>query len=403
MRIFPVEINFSKIKTFSNVNTKKIPFRGSTNSCDTFSKSSPKTNEDYLKKLASDLSKELNKPVSADKLSSIMTKEEILEELPKLSEQNYIATKENIENGIFQADLHSHSLHSDGKASVQTILNDAADYADKLNAKTGKKFIFALTDHDKIDGVKEALKIIAENPEKYKNVKFIPAAELSFIIPCEEGSDRYKKYKNNSQYPELLIYGINPFSENTDKFFNEVYSKRIKKIDDMTTFINKSFSEYPFSKESFDDFKKYSWMYTQNFGLINHMNEMYSQFVGKMLPKMEEDFIFPKFKNIAEVHSEYEKNFNDVVNYAEKENAVLGFAHPAYTVQNFREENQLKNMQYLVNNSKGTLKLSEKYHQAYIIGRDISSKADLDEYNKVLDKLNLINIGGRDNHKVKLL
>ena len=193
MRIFPVEINFSKIKTFGNMNTKKISFRSNTNSCDTFSKSSPKTNEDYLKKLASGLSKELNKPVSADSLSSIMTKEEILEELPKLSEQNYIATKENIENGMFQADLHSHSLHSDGKASVQTILNDAADYADKLNAKTGKKFIFALTDHDKIDGVKEALKIIAENPEKYKNVRFIPAAELSFIIPCEEGSDRYKK------------------------------------------------------------------------------------------------------------------------------------------------------------------------------------------------------------------
>ena len=43
------------------------------------------------------------------------------------------------------------------------------------------------------------------------------------------------------------------------------------------------------------------------------------------------------------------KNFNDIVNYADKENAVLGFAHPAYTIQNFRKENQLKNMQYLIN------------------------------------------------------
>ena len=120
-----------------------------------------KTPDKYLVELAQGLSKELNRNVKPSELESVMTKEEFLREIPKLKEENFVMSAENLKNGTFLADLHSHSNFSDGRASVQEIMEQAANYGDKLNQINGKKFIFALTDHDGVDGVKEALKLIA--------------------------------------------------------------------------------------------------------------------------------------------------------------------------------------------------------------------------------------------------
>ena len=46
-------------------------------------------------------------------------------------------------------------------------------------------------------------------------------------------------------------------------------------------------------------------------------------------------------------------------------------------------------------------KLAEKYHQAYQFG-DKLTEDELVNYNKIIDKLNLIQMGGRDNHKPNL-
>ena len=181
----------------------------------------------YKVKLAKDLSKELGEKITTKSLKSVLSKSEFLKELSKLSEQNYIASENNIKKGIFRADLHSHSNHSDGQITVEALLNQAAEYGNKLKKINGKEFLFALTDHDGIDGVKEALKIIAKNPDKYKNIKFVPAAEVSFVLPCQENSIRYKKFKTEVQMPEVLIYGINPFSKTTTEFFNKIYRIRI--------------------------------------------------------------------------------------------------------------------------------------------------------------------------------
>ena len=115
--------------------------------------------------------------------------------------------------------MHSHSLHSDGLANVDKILNQVVSYADDLNAKTGKKFIFSLTDHDSCEGVKEALKIISENPEKFENVKFVTGAELSFLIKAD-------KTANPFETSEMLVYGFNPFDEKVQNYFQNLYSER---------------------------------------------------------------------------------------------------------------------------------------------------------------------------------
>ena len=64
-----------------------------------------------------------------------------------------------------KADLHMHSVHSDGTYEVKNLL----DYA-----KTKGLDIVALTDHDSVEGVSEAV-----DYGKKIGIKVIPAMELS--------------------------------------------------------------------------------------------------------------------------------------------------------------------------------------------------------------------------------
>ena len=123
-------------------------------------------NNKYKQDLAHGLSIELKEDIKPVQLYPVLTRDEFISEIKSLKEMNYISSPQNIQNGIFCADLHSHSNYSDGTASVQEIMDQASKYANVLHARTGKNFIFALSDHDGCDGVVEALKIIAHNTEK---------------------------------------------------------------------------------------------------------------------------------------------------------------------------------------------------------------------------------------------
>ena len=407
----------------------------------------------YKVKLARDLSKELGEKITTKHLKSVMTKAEMLKELPKLKEQNYVASLQNLENGTFLADLHSHSNYSDGVISVEDLLNQAAAYGDKLQKLKGKKFIFALTDHDGIDGVKEVLKIIVQNPEKYKNIKFIPAAEVSFVMPCQKNSVRFEKFKSDVQMPEMLVYNLNPFSETTSTFFERIYQRRKEQISQAINeacsyYNNAHFSTSEYNKFFMNPGKKYCFL-NQHWRIRNYLltksrvvqmakernavpDVLYETVVNElrrenkfMNPyelneyikrkgiqtqssmndenlKPVFDKIFPKISDKSSVESDFELKFDDIVEYAKKENALLGFAHPGFTMQNFGKEKCLSEMQSLVKLGKGRIKFAEKYHQAYPFGSEIDHNA-LNEYHKVLDKLNLIYIGGRDNHSANFI
>lgn len=408
----------------------------------------------YKVKLAKDLSKELCQKITTKHLKSVMTKAEMLKELPKLEEQNYVASKKNLKEGIFLADLHSHSNYSDGKINVENLLIQAAEYGDKLQKQNGKKFIFALSDHDGISGTKEALKIIAKNPEKYKNIKFIPAAEVSFVLPCQNNSIRFKRFNSDVQMPEMLVYGINPFSETTEKFFNGIYHSREIQLYNAVNEANSYYNKTIFSIEEYKKLftmpgKEFCFMY-QHWNISNYMqtklriiniaqeqnknpeklfetiineikqNNRYvnpyildnylkskniqtkSNMSDEKLKLLLYEKIFPKKIEETIVESKYELTLQDIVNYAKEENTVLGFAHPGFTMQNFDREKCLNEMQNLIKIGQGRIKFSEKYHQAYPIDKEIG-KAELKEYNAILDKLGLINIGGRDNHSEKFI
>lgn len=410
------------------------------------------TKNTYRSQLAKDLSKELGQKITSKHLKSIMTKEELLKELSKMNEQNFVASVENIKNGTFLADLHSHSHYSDGTIKIKDFLNQAVEYGNKLNQINGKKFIVALSDHDGIKGVEEALKLIAQNPEKYKNIKFVPAAEMSFIMPCQEGSRRFQQFNSSVEMPEILVYNLNPFSKESKEFFNNLYNKRKQGVLDA---INEAKKLYPDGNFSFEEYTKFynpqekycflnqHWkvwnylhtksrfaeiakeqnrnadsLYAEHFHKIKKYdrdvhpyslkkyieNENIQTQTQAMNPLIGEEFktrFFPQKKNDLEAFSPYELTFDDIANYAKKENAVMGFAHPAFTMQNLLEKDMFERMNNFIKRSNGTLKLAEKYHQAYPFGNSIS-REELEKYNKILDQLKLIYMGGRDNHTPKM-
>ena len=87
-----------------------------------------------------------------------------------------------IKNRILRINLHNHTKASDGKLSLLEMLEQARKWADaiaiKNNSNEKSAFVWGLTDHDTMDGAKEVVKIISQNPEKYKNLKIVLGVNL---------------------------------------------------------------------------------------------------------------------------------------------------------------------------------------------------------------------------------
>jgi predicted metal-dependent phosphoesterase TrpH len=98
-----------------------------------------------------------------------------------------------------------HTKNSDGTLSVRELLDQAARYADyRKTINKISPLVIAISDHDTLEGSKEAIKIIAQNPEKYKNISFVPAIEFNA--------------QHNSTQLEALAYCINPFNDGLSRF-----------------------------------------------------------------------------------------------------------------------------------------------------------------------------------------
>ncbi len=386
----------------------------------------------YQEVLAEGLTKMLNKEVKPEALSCVVGKKEFLEIIPKLTEQNYVFTPENVEKGLFRADLHSHSNFSDGVGEVKELLNQAAEYGDKLFAKTKEKFVFALTDHDGVEGVKEALGHIAENPDKFKNIKFVPGCELSFVHAVDKSS-------NPTETSEVLAYCINPFSDKLDAFFKNIYKKREGMFND---FISQLSEKFPSTKFSIDEFSKaYNvtlpkdtfamnshWrihhygqtkLAVSDFAKEQYKNpeKLYEEIMaktqrGKALGNLKDMQLIPNHFNENDAIIDIRKALQPRVNtdgsitaasentlseifdvFAKDDEVVMSFAHPYYLSE--RLHNPQGFIQEAVKKSNGLIKATESYHQAYSPNMN---KTDISRLNTICENENLIPIGGRDNH-----
>lgn len=128
-----------------------------------------------------------------------------------------------------RANFHMHTTSSDGTMSVEELLNQAAEYADKCSAQNPKEkypFVVALTDHNTTDGDKIAVETILKNPQKYKNLKVILGMEIWAYIERMPSQDQ----KNGIH---MLALAINPY----DKAF-ENFGRTEREFTSVTTLIN---------------------------------------------------------------------------------------------------------------------------------------------------------------------
>lgn len=213
------------------VNTVKIAFQ----------KTMEKFPEDlaYIKNLAKNLGL---KEGEEFKLNSVVGKSQLKALLDDFTPQDFTIGKnfEGAKNSTFRVNLHNHTQFSDGKLSVADFLEQARKYADKVaKNKTDNKppFTISITDHDTLDGCREALKILSENPEKFKNLKVVLGSEIS-VSNCD---------KNIVSRPlnfELVGYSQNPYDEKLVKLLANIQKTRSENVEKFLEKINEKFEGY---------------------------------------------------------------------------------------------------------------------------------------------------------------
>lgn len=191
----------------------------------------------YYKELAQDIGLAVGEEF---RLVSIVGKSQFKNLLGKFSPQDFSVgnNMEGAKNLTYRVSLHNHTLASDGKLAVFDFLEQARKFADKIAAKVndGKPpFTIAITDHDTVEGAKEALRIIAANPKKYKNLRVVLGAEFSLVHAVADDVNVPLNF-------EMLGYGLNPYSKKLNKYLTELFNAR---KNTMQSILDETSAKYP--------------------------------------------------------------------------------------------------------------------------------------------------------------
>lgn len=157
------------------------------------------------------------------------------------------------------ADLHIHTTASDGKY----VPSDIVDLA--VNKKIS---LIAITDHDTIEGIEEAL----TRSYSYDNITVIPGIELSTL------------YNNNEVH--LLGYFINHKNDKIIKLTNDIKSyryERAKKIVSKLQKLNINISIEEVVEESKDENigRPHIARVLIDKGYVKNISEAFEQYIGK--------------------------------------------------------------------------------------------------------------------------
>lgn len=175
------------------------------------------------------------------KLMSVVGKQQLSSIIKnaKPEDFNIGGNLEGVKNLTFRINLHNHTQASDGKMNVEEFLDQAAKYADKIAEKYPKDsrppFVVAITDHDVLSGAAEAIRIIAKNPLKYKNLRFVVGSEISVSHINPDDVSKPLDF-------ELMGYCLNPFNKSFSKFLSQVRESRNLQAQE---FISKINEKYP--------------------------------------------------------------------------------------------------------------------------------------------------------------
>lgn len=183
--------------------------------------------------------------IPPENFNSVMKADDIRNVLYKLSTQNYVSNSQNQLDGTYCADLdYMSSFSYNGQESVAAILDSAAKYANSYYDRTGRKFMFALTDNDSLEGLKHAMRRIGNNPEKFKYLSFIPGIKMSFA---------YRVSDNRCENSRILVYGINPFSPNLNDFVDSTIERRENMVCEFLNNAAELYKEAHFNGKEFYD------------------------------------------------------------------------------------------------------------------------------------------------------
>lgn len=166
----------------------------------------------YKKQLISGIKEHYQFNPTIDDIESVLAPGQVKDILKRFTPKHYVTGEndslfDNVKKGEYRVNLHVHTMHSDGTMTAAEYLEQSKKYSDKianLHNDGLPAYTSAITDHNNITGVQEVIAMIADEPKKYKNFKFIPGCEFMFF-------DKISGLKFPSF--EAVGLGINPFSK----------------------------------------------------------------------------------------------------------------------------------------------------------------------------------------------
>ena len=319
-------------------------------------------------------------------LMCVVGPDELKDVLKTMTPKNFYSEGSQKINPDFRISLHMHTENSDGTATVEHMLDKAVEYANKMKLPP---FYIALTDHDTMYQGQQALKLIAKNPDKYKNIRYIPGIEINI------------KYQNDGPFKipkqiECLGYCVNPF----DKEMNAALDKRRldnqKLLAEATKRAGKEFN----IDIKFEDNNHPYLKLIINTGLKKHLNKY-----GIKDPQIDEFFaknpdLFPGefLTAVTPTIEEVQKTFKT---------GLMGLAHPGrISLKDLDLKPGMTKLDALTGlfkdiKSKGLL-AAEANYQYHLNGAFVNKDPDFDKrimhIYKLCKELGLYETGGIDAH-----
>lgn len=198
---------------------------------------------------------------------------------------------------MFIADLHVHSMYSDGTMTIEEIVEEA--YKKEVG-------LLAVSDHDMLDGARHLQKVISEN-KKYKTIKCIPAVEINAL--------------DNGRNVHILGYHVDLENKEFDTF---IRNNRAMLDDVSIQLIRKMEKDY--ESVSLEEFRQYSYdrtkggfealHYLKEKGFINELKEGFRFYETYDCPYSCVDFI----------------DVPSVIHNVHEAGGVAVLAHPGVTI-----------------------------------------------------------------------
>lgn len=182
-------------------------------------------------------------------LKAVIGPRELRNRILNSAPKNFSAA--NAETGDFNINLHLHTTASDGKFTPETLFQEVDKQVANIRKNEKKEdFIVAITDHDTLQGAKQALTYIAseteKNPDRFKGIRFVPGIEIN------------AKYENPEILTgplrlEVLVYCVNPYEGD---LYEMVKTKKEKHTDLINSVIKKAAEEYKIDTSDFEEFRQ---------------------------------------------------------------------------------------------------------------------------------------------------